>query len=60
MKQRNHLHLTWTIESSGLSNSFRSSCSSKDIASVRSLSGPNDLFLSEIRPVQDSDSDLNL
>lgn len=60
MKQRNHLHLTQTVRSSGTSNSLRSGCSPEDLGPVKSLSGPNVLFLSEIRPVQDSGFDLNL
>lgn len=60
VKQRNHLHLTGVIQSSSLSNSFRSTGSSKDLVSVKCLSGPSVLHLSEMGLVQDSDFDLNL
>lgn len=58
VKQRNHLHLTGVIQSSSLSN--RSTGSSKDLVSVKCLSGPSVLHLSEMGLVQDSDFDLNL
>lgn len=59
LKQRNHLHLSGAFKAQASQNSSRNTCSSKVLVSVKCLSGPNVLHLSEMWAVQDSDFDLN-